>query len=97
MRERRQEIIAVVQPPIHHNHGARLADNRLIGAVIFDGHPQVLAGERYGSVDAVSLAVGTAMSHPAGHRADEAAIDRPPIEMPHTADSAHFSAVYCAA
>jgi len=57
----------------------------------------VLAGEPDGSVDTTALAIGTAMTHPSGHSAENAAVDRPAIEMPGPRDSAHFSAVYCQA
>jgi hypothetical protein len=66
-------------------------------SVILCGDPQVLTRKPDGSIDAASLAIATAMAHPGGHLAQDAAIDRPAIEMPCPRDSAHFSAVYCQA
>ncbi len=93
--ECREQLVAVVDSAVHHEHDAGSSDKRLDLSHLLESDPEVLAREPNRAFDVPALAVGAPVPERRAHPREQDGIHWAAVEIPETDDAAHRGEVYC--
>ena len=91
-RQRIQNLLAVVEAAVEHEHCARAClpgDNRLVLPLLFGGDPKMLACQSHRAGNPMPFAVAAAMTERPAHRRQHVRGHRTSVKIPRPRDAAH--------